>query len=292
MKTKLIVTSILFWVGANQARAQYIKASYETDDSVKIVRLLQESKKLSKESNDILFFANKFVGVPYVASTLERNKEEQVTFFLKELDCTTFVDVVTALTLCRRNQKYNFYDFLHYLRQWRYRNGKVQGYASRNHYFSSTVLGGEKQKMVHEVTQDNPLKSSPLAAIQKSDIYFMSRNPNYYAALQDNDSLVKEIRITEKELSGHNISYITTEGLKDNKALKKYIKDGDIIALVTKRGGLDVSHLGFAVWEKDGTLHLLNASSLHKRVVLEKKTMYNYLKPQKMQIGIRAVRIL
>lgn len=292
MKTSVIFTTLLLLTGTIQTKAQYIKANYESDDSIKVVQLLQEARNLPKKANDVLFFANKFVDVPYVASTLDRTTEEQVTFFLKELDCTTFVDVVTALTLCHRNKQYQFSDFLYYLRQWRYHDGKVQGYASRNHYYSSTVLGGEKQKFVHEITQDESLKNSPLTAIQKSDLYFMSRNPNFYAALQNNDSLVNEIRITEKELSGRDIRYITTEGLKNCKALKKIVKDGDILSLVTKRGGLDVSHLGIAVWGKDGNLHLLNASSLHKRVILEPKTMYEYMKPQKMQTGIRVVRIM
>ena len=102
----------------------------------------------------------------------------------------------------------------------------------------------------------------------------------------------QEVHKTEQELSGKAIRYITTEGLKNSKELKKIIKDGDIFALVTKRGGLDVSHLGIAVWGKDGNLHILNASSLHKRVILEPHSMYDYMKPQKMQTGVRVVRIL
>ena len=292
MKTTTFLTAILLAASTVQAKAQYIKATYEPEDSIRVVEILQESKDLPKKTNDVLFFANKFVGVPYVAATLERNQTEQVSFFLKELDCTTFVDVVTAFTLCHRHQRYQFSDFLHYLRQMRYHNGIVDGYASRNHYFSSWVLGGEKQKLIHEVTQDKSLEKSPLTAIQNSDIYFMSKNPNFYAALQNNDSLVNEVHKTEQELSGKAIRYITTEGLKNSKELKKIIKDGDIFALVTKRGGLDVSHLGIAVWGKDGNLHILNASSLHKRVILEPHSMYDYMKPQKMQTGVRVVRIL
>ena len=40
------------------------------------------------------------------------------------------------------------------------------------------------------------------------------------------------------------------------------IHDGDLIAIVTTKKGIDYSHLGFAVWGKDGKLHLLNASSI------------------------------
>ena len=69
-----------------------------------------------------------------------------------------------------------------------------------------------------------------------------------------------------------------------------FIKDGDIIAIVTKKKGLDYSHLGFAVWGEDGKLRLLNASSVHKKVVEEPMTLYQYLKRNPTSVGIRVFR--
>ena len=37
-----------------------------------------------------------------------------------------------------------------------------------------------------------------------------------------------------------------------------------LLAITTSKKGLDIAHLGFAVWRKDG-LHLLNASQLHHK---------------------------
>ena len=53
----------------------------------------------------------------------------------------------------------------------------------------------------------------------------------------------------------------------------------------------DIAHLGFAVW-KDGKLHLLNASMLHKKVVEEPMTLYQYLQQHSTHTGIRIIRIL
>ena len=69
------------------------------------------------------------------------------------------------------------------------------------------------------------------------------------------------------------------------------IHDGDILAIVTRKKGLDTSHLGFAVWQK-GCLHLLNASSIHKKVVLEPMTLSEYMKKHPSQLGVRVVRVI
>ena len=42
---------------------------------------------------------------------------------------------------------------------------------------------------------------------------------------------------------------------------------------------------------RDGRLHLLNASSLRKKVVEEPQTLYQYMQGQRNQLGIRLVRL-
>ena len=60
---------------------------------------------------------------------------------------------------------------------------------------------------------------------------------------------------------------------------------------MTRKKGLDTSHLGFAVW-KEGRLHLLNASSIHKKVVLEPMTLRQYMQKHPSQLGVRVVRVI
>ena len=98
---------------------------YEKSDSIKVVRLLSDGKKQPKRTNLILYFARRLLGVPYVAHTLDQNKDEQLVINLRQLDCTTYVENVLALTLCIRNGRTSFADFCHYLMQIRYRNGQV-----------------------------------------------------------------------------------------------------------------------------------------------------------------------
>ena len=93
----------------------------------------------------------------------------------------------------------------------------------------------------------------------------------------------------EKELQGKQFRYIPKEEINNSNAFRDAIKDGDIIAITTKKKGLDTSHIGFAVWHLDG-LHLINASQIHKKVVDEPMTLYNYMQEHPSQVGIRIIR--
>ena len=62
------------------------------------------------------------------------------------------------------------------------------------------------------------------------------------------------------------------------------IKNGDIIAITTNIKGLDVVHTGFACWV-DGKLHLLHASSVMKKVILDSQTLFEYSKNKESPHG-------
>ena len=87
------------------------------------------------------------------------------------------------------------------------------------------------------------------------------------------------------------VAYIPNSKLNAGKSELNMVHDGDILALVTKKSGLDISHVGFALWGKDGKLHLINASSLHKKVVSEPMTLYEYMKKHPSNLGVRIIRI-
>ena len=68
------------------------------------------------------------------------------------------------------------------------------------------------------------------------------------------------------------------------------IRNGDILALVTTIEGLDVTHLGFAVW-KNGKLHMLHASSAAGKVINDPVPLHEYMKKRKSQLGVRIFRM-
>lgn len=259
------------------------QVSYQKADSLTICRLL--AKANTKTST--LWFARQFLGVPYVAHTLEINDKEQLVVNTRELDCTTLVETVTALTLCAQQGKKTWNDYLSTLRMLRYRKGELTDYTSRLHYFSDWIRDKQAMKIVKEIQSPNP----PFTAVQRVNVNYMSTHPTAYKALKAQPELVSVIRQQEQSLNTVKARYIPKSALRrSTKALRQAVHDGDIIAITCNKKGLDIAHLGFAVWKKDG-LHLLNASMIHKKVVEEPMTFYQYLQKHSSHTGIRVLRI-
>jgi hypothetical protein len=271
---------ILLLLPAVSANAQ---VTYQKADSLTVCSLL--AKANTKTST--LWFARQFLGVPYVAHTLELNNKEQLVVNTRELDCTTLVETVTALTLCAQQGKKTWNDYLTTLKTLRYRQGKLDGYTSRLHYFSDWIRDKQSMKIIKEIQSPNP----PFTAVQWVNVNYMSTHPTAYKALKTQPELVPVIRQQEQSLNTVKARYIPKSALRrSTKALRQAVHDGDIIAITCNKKGLDIAHLGFAVWKKDG-LHLLNASMIHKKVVEEPMTFYQYLQKHPSHTGIRVLRI-
>ncbi len=251
-------------------------------DSVFIEKVLRQAPA----DADVLYFARQFKDRPYVAHTLEVNDTEKLVVNTRQLDCTTLVENVSALVLCHQKHAGDYPTFCHYLRQLRYRQGRLDGYASRLHYFSDWIADNAKMGYVEEIQ----MEKAPFTAIQTLDLNFMSQHPQLYKALKGNAELVKTIASQENMLAGLKYRYIPKKQIGNTKLLRQVVKDGDIIAITCSKPGLDIAHLGFAVWRKDG-LHLLNASQLHKKVVEEPMTLGQYLAKHPSFTGIRLVRL-
>ncbi|MBQ3631175.1 MAG: DUF1460 domain-containing protein [Prevotella sp.] len=250
-------------------------------DSICIEKLLQSGDTTT------LYYARKFLGRPYVSYTLEVNDEEQLVVNTRQLDCTTLVETVAALVLCAKDSLTTFADFKSKLQQLRYRGGVIDGYPSRLHYFSDWIIDNTAMGFVREVQQEG----LPFSSEKSLYIKFMSRYIHAYKTLQKHPEFIPTIAAQEDSLTGYKYRFIPKAQVKNSAALRAVVKDGDILAITCSTQGLDVSHLGFAVWKADG-LHLLNASSIHKKVVDEPMTLRQYLYKHPKFTGIRVVRMM
>ena len=280
--TMVVKGVLLFYLFTLLPLSAHAQTTYQRVDSTKICKLLRQADKQATT----LWIARQFMDVPYVAHTLEVNDREQLVVNTRQLDCTTLVETVTALKLCIAKDKRTWKDYLDALRSLRYRQGRLDGYASRLHYFTDWILDKVKMQLVDDIQQPNP----PFSAVQTVSVNYMSEHPDAYKALKANPQLVPLIRKQEQALTGLKVRYIPKTAVRNTRLLRNTIHDGDIIAITCNKKGLDIAHLGFAVWRKDG-LHLLNASSLHKKVVEEPMTLYRYLQKHSTFTGIRIVRI-
>lgn len=259
---------------------------YNKSDSLKVVELLEGARRQPSSTNIVIYFARQLKGLPYVAHTLEVNRTEKLVVNLRQLDCTTYVENVVALALCMRQKAYTFKAFCDNLCKIRYRGGATPHYTKRLHYFTDWIADNTAKGICSEVQSPNP----PFTAVQKIAVYYMSTYPSKYKMLAENPEYVPVIAATERELNKASYWYVPKSLVGNTELMRKVVKDGDIIALTTSLKGLDIQHIGFAVWHADG-LHLLNASSLRHKVVEEPMTLYRYLQRQRTMTGMRIVRL-
>lgn len=269
------------------------EVSYTKADSLRVVELLElgakemVNGKLSNGKCIALFYARQLMNRPYVAHTLEiKDREEHLAVNLQSLDCTTLVENCCALALTTSHGSKRWQDYLSWLQKLRYQGGKINGYSSRNHYFSQWIQSGERMGVVKEVEVP-----ANISTAMKLNLTYMSEHPDSYPLLKVSMEERKLIREMEKKSSGATVRYIPKERVGESRKVLSCIHDGDILAITTKKAGLDISHVGFAVWDKDGKLHLLNASSIHRKVVLEPMTLYQYMQKHPSQTGIRVIRL-
>ncbi len=237
--------------------------------------------------------AEKGQGTPYAASTLEpkelpvdlEKNVEPLIVNLEGVDCTTYVEYVTAARLARVARPMATDSvFMAYLQALRYRHGVRGNYATRKHYFSEWIADAEEQQLLQDVTSQ--LRGSqPLT----KTINFMSRNPRFYPQLQRSEALLNDIKKVEERLSAEACSYIPVKHIAEAYAQMQH---GDIVAFLTTTAGLDVQHVGF-VWKPtaDATPRLMHASTAQKQVIIDRRTIAEYAQAQKTISGIRIVRM-
>jgi len=254
---------------------------YLPEDTVIFNRFLQYSRSRDAKhcvSTTALYFIN----TPYIAGTLEGDSDERLRVNLRELDCVTFVETVIALHLMLQSDNQTFDNYCRILQNIRYRNGIINGYLSRLHYFSEW-LENNRQKEIISLPVIPPACSS-----FTPNVSFMSNNCNSYPALKDNANLCKQMSEFEKNVNLLNFCYTPKEQVK---GLGTNIKTGDIIAITTRIKGLDIVHTGFA-YIQNGKTHLLHASSDAKKVLISDETLHEYLARYKNHTGIIQARII
>lgn len=256
----------------------------ETADTTLITEILTEAqgRKWSNPSECTGYMARKFIGRPYVAHTLEGETEE-VTVNLDELDCTTLVDVAAALAYTVGEGRTGWQDFVYNLERMRYRSGKADGYASRLHYNCEWAMDNIHRGNIADVTD---LVGNSRYAVRSID--YMSQHRDSYPALKDSLTF-ERIKQVENGFRNHRFPYIRTADL-GSKDVNERLRDGDIVAFVSNRKDLDVTHLGIIVKDK-GKVKVLHASSSHGKVEISESPLSDFVKRNRNWIGIRVYRL-
>lgn len=257
-------------------------AQQQLSDSALVVQMLTEAPADASP----LHFACLLKGRPYVSHTLEVNDREQLVVNLRQLDCTTLVENAATMALCVASGRRTYADYCRLLTQLRYRQGRLEGYTSRLHYFTDWI----NDNVALGLVSDQATAEAPFTAVQTVSVDYMSRHPQSYRALKSHPEMVPTIAAQEQRLTGQKHRYIPKAQIRNTPALRKVVHDGDILAITCTKQGLDIAHVGIAVWHADG-LHMLHASSLKKKVIEDPLTLSAYLKGHPSFTGIRVIRV-
>jgi len=258
----------------------------QDEDRIVCNRILSfsfEHKLFEKPMGTVIgTIGKRFVGSPYEPNTLEQPGAERLVVNLHSFDCMTFVENVLALSSCIKKDRLSFDEFQKQLKIIRYRGGKIQGYASRLHYFSEWVYDNQRKGILRDMTRE--FGGVPL----NKRLNFMSRHRQLYRGLADSSAFL-QIQEIEDTLGTRQVFYIPKSAIVNSQF---EIKTGDILAMTTAQEGLDVAHTGIAIRLEDHSLHYLHAPNVKGKVTITGETLSQYLQKHSSFTGIIVARVL
>lgn len=219
----------------------------------RVMQYANEQKLSDRPMGEIIQAISKqFLGAQYKANLLDQSKEETLFISFDKFDCVLFVETVLAIARGVAIQDYSYQTFTNHLIDQRYRDGQLNGYCSRLHYFSEWITDNQKRTTVNNITQT--IGGSTLL---NKKLNFISNNRRNYLQLVSNEPNYQCIVAMEKNLDGLPINYIPR-----NQVRKIYnqLQPGDIVGVATSIPGLDVTHIGLVYKTQNGNLGLIHAS--------------------------------
>lgn len=269
------------------------------------VKLCDDSLFVNTESNDTIIFkdyknkisndsvsvkslpeiieytARYFLNTPYGHPARHKASDDQLMISFNNFDCVTFVETVLALAENIKNNKKEFCDFAEVLKKIRYRNGIINSFPSRLHYFSEWIYDNEKKKIVED--QSGKIDTVPW----KKKINYITTHKGKYPQLYDT-CFMRQICNTEKELTSRSKFFLPKDKFENYKSK---INTGDILVLTVNTGGLDVSHTGFAIW-LNSDIYFIHASKSKHKVTITSVPFKEYIDKIKKVTGVLVARPL
>jgi len=238
----------------------------------------------AKPINDVVVEVGKsFIGTDYVSHTLEVDGDERLVINFVGLDCNTFLEYVLVFSRNIKQGKTTFDDYKNELTLIRYRDGKIDQYPSRLHYFTDWIYDNEKKGVVKDITKEIGGDKMLL------NLSFMSAHPQYYKHLKNNPDFISTIKKQEEEINNRDYYFIPQEKIEE---IESEIKDGDLLAFTSTVNGLDVNHVGIAVRFDDGRIHVLHAPNVGYQVEITKLPLAEYVMKIERDSGVIVVRVV
>lgn len=224
------------------------------------------------------------VGTPYKNYTLELDDRiETPCVNMNGMDCWTFFEISLASARALKvSANPSAADMLRMIELDRYRGGRCNGiFTSRLHYLEQWLADNQSRGLVKDVTPD-----LPGARKLNREMREMSADWKSSKQLRANPRLVPELARIEDQLSRRGIYYVPKAKVP---AAEKYLKNGDVICIVTTWPYGYTSHVGLAYRDKSGVLRFMHASKNAREVIVDTR-LSAYLNRFKSDAGIMVAR--
>lgn len=194
-----------------------------------------------------------FLNIPYKANTLNKyDEKEKLNIDFSCVDCFIFIDYIEAL-----KEADDLKEFKKNLIQVRYKDGKI-AYKKRRHFFTNWL----SNKNIKDITCE-------VGTCKKVEKYLNKKNE-------------KDVYLKNIDIKKAIVSYVPIVKVNFSK-----LQTGDYIGIYTSKKGLDVTHVGMAVYKK-GVWYFRHASSKVGKVI--DSVLAEYIKNKKGILVFRSRR--
>jgi hypothetical protein len=210
-------------------------------------------------------------------------QQESLQIDLSTFQCVSFVESTLAVERCTWKRQQTAECFVDEVTRFRYRDGTMDGYGSRLHYFSDWLEDNTERQRLTDVSTALGGRPEPFV------FNYMSRHPGRYPAMST-DGVADQIAAAEQRLSASPRIVVDRRTAKRTESA---LEPGDLIAIVSsKHPGLLIRHAGFVDPGARGQPRLLHASSHQKRVMVRRDSIAQYLAARPDRRGMVVARPL
>jgi hypothetical protein len=220
------------------------------------------------------------VGKPYLDEPAPAGPEE-LTVRLEDFQCVSLVESSLALARCVAADRPEPACFVRELEAWRYRDGKLDGFASKLHYFSEWLSDAERRGRLVDLGPALGGKPHP------ATFDFMSRHPARYAPLAD-PAVLTGIRDVEARLRTEPAPLVV--GRDALAGVQGQLESGDVLAIVGRKDDILVTHAALVWRDTRGVPRALHASSAHHRVIVGDGDVAEFIRHRPEWRGVIAAR--
>ena len=286
MKNLIIALACLALVLPMNVFAQSVAQGNISKESVEKYSKISKELLANKEKSVpelMIIAAKQMLGTEYVAGSLEQ-VPEKLKVSLVETDCILFVETCLAMAVNAKKGNDSPDSLCAFIQGTRYRNGVVDGYTSRIHYTSEWIRQGEANGIFREIT--DVLSGENLSGQRFS---YMSEHTGAYKQIKDNPAEIAKIAKMEESLNRYTDYYVIPKA--EVKKMEHLLKDGDILGFNSNVKGLDIAHVALVYHKENGEVGFIHASQVDGKVVIDEKSIHDYVNSRKSNDGIRIIRV-